>query len=124
VAWDARSGTATRMAADGTWPVALAKEGWAYLVLAPVLPTGVAVIGDTATFVTAGDARLEVAATETGARLVVKGAGETVTVTGWAEQAPTAGDLAVAHDPATGIWTVSVEVPERGWATVTLQAGG
>jgi hypothetical protein len=123
VAWDWRSGTATPLEADATWPVTLPKEGWAYLVLAPVLPAGLAVVGDVGKFATAGDARVEVTATETGARLVVKGAGEVVTVTGWAERAPTAGDRPLAHDPATGVWTVEVVVPERGWARLELTAG-
>lgn len=93
-------------------------------MLAPVLPTGLAVIGDTTKFVTAGDARIEVTATDGGARLVVKGAGETVTITGWSERAPAAGDrLPVDHDPTTGVWTIAVTVPERGWATVDLTAG-
>ncbi len=46
MAWDWRAGTATRLAADATLPVTLPKEGWTYLVLAPVLPSGLAVIGD------------------------------------------------------------------------------
>jgi hypothetical protein len=121
VAWDWRARTATRVPADGSWPVTLPKEGWAYLVLTPVLPAGLAVIGDTTKFVTAGDARVEVSATDTGARLVLKGAGEMITVTGWAERAPTAGELPVEHDPATGVWTIEVAVPERGWATVEVE---
>ncbi len=162
VAWDWRAGTATRLAPDASWPVTLPHEGWAYLVLAPVLPGGIAVIGDTTKFVTAGDARLEVSLIEGGTasgtagsgavaageatvgggepssggttvagaevdtaggvRLVVKGAGETVTVTGWAEAAPTAtgADGPVAHDSTTGIWTLDVTVGPRGWATATV----
>jgi hypothetical protein len=123
VAWDWRARSATRLALDATWPVSLPKEGWAYLVLAPVLASGLAVIGDADLFVTAGDARLEVSATDEGARLVVKGAGERVTVTGWAEAAPSAGDLPVQHEGATGVWTLDVDVPERGWTTVDLTAG-
>jgi len=123
IVWDWRAETAARLAPDGTWPLTLAKEGWAHLVLAPVLPTGLAVIGDTTKFVAAGDARIEITATNAGARLVVKGAGETVTITGWAERAPTVGDRPADHDPATGVWTVAVTVPERGWATVDLTAG-
>ena len=80
-------------------------------------------IGDASKFVTAGDARMEVTATDSGARLVVKGAAETVTITGWAERAPDAGELPVDHDPATGVWTIVVDVPERGWVTVDLEAG-
>ena len=53
----------------------------------------------------------------------MKGAGETVTITGWAERAPDAGDLPVVHDAATGVWAIAVAVPERGWATVDVDAG-
>jgi hypothetical protein len=85
-----------------------------------VLPAGLAVIGDADVFTTAGDARVEVTAIDDGVRLVVKGAGETVTITGWAERPPTAGDLPVDHDGTTGVWTVDVSVPERGWTAVEL----
>jgi hypothetical protein len=64
-----------------------------------------------------------VSATDGGARLVVKGPGETVTITGWSQTAPTAGALPVSHDAGTGVWTVDVAVPERGWATVDVTAG-
>jgi hypothetical protein len=122
VAWDWRAGTATRIAADAAIPVSLGREDWSFHVLAPVLEGGLAVIGDVSKFVTAGDARIEVFQTSTGARLVVKGAGEVVTVTGWAEAAPSSPEVTVAHDPSTGVWTADVEVPSRGWATVTLDA--
>jgi hypothetical protein len=122
-AWDWRAGTATRLPRDATWPTTLPREGWTYLVLAPVLPAGLAVIGDTSKFVTAGDARLEVIATDTGARLVVKGPAESVTITGWAERTPDAGELPVDHDPDSGVWTIVVDVAERGWVTVDLEAG-
>jgi len=122
VAWDWRKGTATRLAGDATIPVTLTREGWAFHVLAPVLGSGLAVIGDISKFVTAGDARLEVSETSTGVRLVVKGANERVTVTGWAEAAPTSPDAAVAHDPSTGVWTAAMEVPSRGWANLVIDA--
>jgi hypothetical protein len=102
--------------------VALGLEGWTFHVLAPVLGSGIAVIGDVTKFVTAGDARLEISETSTGARMVVKGTGETVTVTGWAEAAPTSPNALLAHDPSTGVWTASIDVPGRGWATVDVDA--
>jgi hypothetical protein len=122
VAWDWREGTATRLAPDATIPVSLRHEGWAFHVLAPVLSSGLAVIGDVTKFVTAGDARLEVSETSTGVRLVVKGPGETVTVTGWAEVAPSSPDGMVAHDSSTGVWTIDVDVPSRGWAALLVDA--
>jgi hypothetical protein len=122
VAWDWREGTGTRLASDAIIPVSLIREGWSFHVLAPVLGSGLAVIGDVTKFVTAGDARLEVSETSTGVRLVVKGANERITVTGWAEVAPTSPHSVVAYDPSTGIWTVDLEVPSRGWATLLVDA--
>ena len=122
IAWDWRAGSATRLSADARWPVALANEGWAYLVLAPILDGGLAVIGDVTKFVPAGDARIEVDPIDGGVRLLVKGPGETVRVTGWAERAPTVDGATVGFDPATGLWHLSVAVPSRGWTAVALQA--
>jgi hypothetical protein len=123
VAWDWRKETATRLAPDATIPVSLSREGWTFHVLAPVLGSRLAVIGDVSKFVTAGDARLEVSETSTGVRLVVKGPGETVTVTGWAEVAPTSPDGTIEHDSSTGVWTIEVDVPSRGWAALAVDAG-
>ncbi len=122
VAWDWRRGTATRLALDAAIPISLDREGWTFHVLAPVLGSGLAVIGDVTKFVTAGDARIEVSETSTGVRLVVKGPGETVTVTGWAEVAPTSPDAIVAHDPSSGVWTIAIDVPSRGWTTLVVNA--
>jgi len=123
VAWDWRVRSATRLRDDATWPVALEREDWTYLVLAPVLDCGFAVIGDVEKFVTAGDARLRVQPLDGGVRLVVLGAGEDVTITGWAEQAPRSPDRRVDHDPSTGIWQLTVAVPARGWTSVEVHTG-
>ena len=81
-----------------------------------------AVIGDVDKFVPAGDARIEVVEHDEGVRLAGKGAGETVTVTGWASASPSTVDgPPVDHDPETGVWTVDVDVPSRGWTTVELR---
>ena len=122
IAWDWRAGTATRLGPNDEIGGVLSREGWSYHVLAPVLPTGLAVVGDVERFVPAGDARIEVAATDTGARVVVKGAGEAVTLTGWADAAPTVDGAATSFDPATGIWEAAVQVPSRGWAAVEVVA--
>jgi hypothetical protein len=104
------------------------------------------VFGDVTRFVPAGDARIEVDTVEDGAaaRVTVKGAGETVTITGWssspvaalyaggapgavgvvspaAEEDDPAAALEVNHDSSTGIWAVSVDVPSRGWATIDVR---
>jgi hypothetical protein len=147
VVWDWRTGTATVGGVDTRVPVSLPREGWTYLVLAPVLADGrLAVFGDVTRFVPAGDARIEVDTVEDGAaaRVTVKGAGETVTITGWssspvaasyaggapgavgvvspaAEEDDPAAALEVNHDSSTGIWAVSVAVPSRGWATIDVR---
>jgi hypothetical protein len=122
VAWNWRAGTATRLAPDATIPVRLEREGWTFHVLAPVLASGLAVVGDITKFVTAGDARIEVSDMSDGVRLVVKGAGEVVTITGWAEATPTSPDGLVRHNSSTGVWTIDIEVPRRGWETITVDA--
>lgn len=122
--WDWRAGTGERLAADGSWSTTLAQEQWTFHVVAPVLPCGLAVVGDVSKFVTAGDARLSVEADERGVRLTVLGAGERVTITGWAGATPERADgVAVQHDPSTGVWTTVVDVPERGWTHVSVLAG-
>jgi hypothetical protein len=120
------------MGHDGRWTASLAQEEWTFHVVAPVLAGGVAVIGDVSKFVTAGDARIEVteraghdelAGRAGGITVVVKGAGERVTITGWAEHPPSRPDAPVAHDRTTGIWTTVVDVPARGWTSVELRPG-
>jgi hypothetical protein len=125
VVWVARAQTATPLGATGRWPLALGREEWASLVLAPVLPAGLAVLGDVSKFVSAGDARLSVRVLDDGARIVVLGAGELVTITGWAPRAPQATDAAgpVVHDADTGVWEVPVDVPSRGWARIDVRLG-
>lgn len=118
VVWDWRAGSASLL--DGDPSVRLPREGWTYLVLAPVR-RGIAVVGDVSKLVPAGDARIEVAEAGDGVDVVVKGAGEAVTITGWARTAPTADGAPVDHDAATGVWTATVEVPSRGWQRVSLR---
>jgi hypothetical protein len=120
VSWDWRLGTATPLSATGSWPCSLGQEEWTFHVVAPVLAGWIAVIGDVSKFVTAGDARLEVSATDTSVSVVVKGAGEHVTITGWSSIPPRRADGEVHHDATTGVWTTDISIPERGWATLTL----
>ena len=120
VAWNWRTRTAEKLSRTSAISVSLEREDWDFYVLAPILPSGLAVIGDITKFTTAGDARIEVAATSTGVRLVVKGAGENVTITGWAETAPTSPDGSVEYSAATGVWAVRIAIPARGWASITV----
>jgi hypothetical protein len=124
VVWDWRTRSAARMPADGQWDCALAAEEWTFHVVAPVLSCGMAVIGDASKFVSGGDARIVVTEIGGGVRLVVKGADEQVTITGWFAAAPTRVDGDVQHDAATGVWTTKVDVPSRGWTTVEVKPAG
>jgi hypothetical protein len=129
VVWDRRSGSCRRMPADGSWSVILGREDWAFYVVAPVLPGDIAVLGDADLDVSAGDARIEVwhEAEDDGrgeVRMVVKGAGETVTVTGWAAAHPTSPDGDVRWDDGSGLWQIDVAVPDRGWAHLRVSGCG
>jgi len=105
VAYDWRRGTAEVLGAGGGWDVNLPTAGWDYRVLAPVLPSGVAVIGDARLFAPAGDMRIAaVDPTDAGARVTVLGAGERVQLTWW--------DGAVR--------TIDVDVPSRGWTVIDV----
>jgi hypothetical protein len=107
LAYDWRDGTAVRVDGGGGWDLTLDPAGWDYRVLVPLLPNGTAVIGDVELFATAGDMRIAaVEPTATGARVTVLGANERVELTVW--------------NDASGLGTVAVEVPARGWITVEL----
>ena len=125
--WRERAGSA----GPARWTVPLEPLGWDYRVLAPVLDSGVAVVGDPDVFATAADRRVgRITATEAGARFTFLGAGEQVPVVGWsrdgtprARRWTTAGhdDLAVdALDD--GWWRLEVDVPATGWADVDVVA--
>jgi hypothetical protein len=120
VAWDWRTRTAERLSLDSVVRVSLEREDWNFYVLVPILPSGLAVIGDITKYATAGDARIEIFNTASGVRLVVKGERESVTIVGWAEAAPISPDGAVHHDATTGVWTMTREVPSRGWTSINI----
>jgi hypothetical protein len=122
--WDWRAGTATRLEPDGGWPIALDPLEWDLRVLSPVLPGGLAVFGDPTRYAMAGDARLESVETiEGGVRFTVLGAGERVTIVGWAGQRPrTTSDIDLVWDKP--VWRVQVPVPAGGRATVEVLSGG
>lgn len=121
IAWDWRAGTAERLAASDALAVDLGREEWSYHVLAPVSDAGIAVVGDASKFVTAGRPRLElVAADDTSVTVRVQGAGESITVTGWAEASVRTNEGIVTNDADTGIWTVTVDLGDRAEAEVVI----
>ena len=119
------------MPASGAYDVALEPAGWDYRVVAPVLPGGIAVIGDPALYATVGDTRVaDVVVAEDGIVVTVLGAGERVRVAGWSERpisasawSPAAGstDVAPTHDPVTGQWELALDVASAGWTKVRIR---
>jgi hypothetical protein len=132
VAFDWRTGGVEVGPADLTFEVALDPTGWDYRVVAPVLPGGIAVVGDPALYATAGDARIaDVVVDDRGVTVTVLGADEQVRVAGWSESpvaarawSPSEGssDVAITRDAATGAWEVRLDVPEVGWLKLQLHA--
>lgn len=118
--WDWRTGTAARLEPTGAWTIALDPLDWDLRVLAPILPGGIAVIGDPTRYATAGNTRLaDVAAVDGSVRFTVLGAGETVTIVGWADHAPRADD-GIEVEWNEPIWRVHVQVPDSGAISVAL----
>jgi hypothetical protein len=129
--YDWRAGTLEVLPRDGVYDVALDPAGWDYRVIAPVLPSDVAVVGDPAVYATAGDSRIAGVVIDGDAVIVtVLGANERVRVVGWSASpvsarvwAPSTGSLPVVvrRDAETGPWEVTVEVPAPGWTRLHLQ---
>ncbi|MEY2450200.1 MAG: hypothetical protein QOH79_3676 [Acidimicrobiaceae bacterium] len=118
--WDWRTGTVSRLEASSGWRIALDPLDWDLRVLAPILPGGLAVIGDPSRYATAGDSRLEsVDAQDGGVRFTVLGAGELVSIVGWADHPPRVGANVTLewHDP---LWRVWARVPETGRLSVDV----
>jgi hypothetical protein len=128
--FDWRTGNVEVLPADGGYEVELDAAGWDYRVLAPVLPGGIAVIGDPALYASAGDARVaEVTADEAGVTVTVLGANERVRIAGWSEHPIAASSwstddragVAVARDGATGKWEVAAHIGDSGWMRLHLR---
>jgi hypothetical protein len=103
-------------------------------VIAPVLPGGIAVIGDPALYACAGDARVADVTADAdgrGVTVTVLGAGERVRIVGYAERpvsartwSPAAGhaDVASTYDGSTRAWELGVDVGRAGWIKVQIRA--
>ena len=130
--FDWRKRRVEAMPADGTYDIELEPAGWDYRVLAPILPGGVAVIGDPDLYACAGDARVADVAIDPDGSIVVTmlGADERVHLVGWSQSAisasawaPAAGTVQVAstYDTETGIWDLAVEIGASGWTKVHIR---
>jgi hypothetical protein len=130
--YDWRRGRIDVLPADGTYDVALEPAGWDYRVLAPILPGGIAVIGDPALYACAGDSRVADVVADRhgeGVAVTVLGANERVHVVGWSERPISAS----AWTPATGTsevasryvarsnsWELALDVGAAGWAKLQI----
>jgi hypothetical protein len=131
--FDWRRGSVERVPAGGGYAVELDPAGWDYRVVAPVLPGGIAVMGDPEVYASAGDARIADVVVEPHAVAVtVLGAGERVRIVGWSQGPLTAGtwspsagasEAPIALDAATGRWEVTVVVAAAGWTRLRLRPG-
>ena len=130
--FDWRRGRVEVIPTDGAFEIALEPAGWDYRVLAPVLPGGIAVIGDPALYACAGDTRIaDVEFDRDGVTVTVLGAGERVRIAGWSEHpivarawAPATGTRALesTHDAATGAWELGLDVSDAGWVKLHIAA--
>jgi hypothetical protein len=120
------------LSANGAYEIELEPAGWDYRVLAPMLPGGVAVIGDPDLYASAGDARIAAIAIEPDGSTVVTmlGAGEHVRLVGWSQNAisalawsPATGTVRVpsTYEPDTGMWELAVDIGTSGWTKVHIR---
>jgi hypothetical protein len=131
--WDWSAGTAARLDPTDRWSIALDPLEWDLRVLAPILPSELAVIGDPTRYATAGDTRIAaVEARHDGVRFTVLGASELVMIVGWAASSPRGAkrwtaasgwsDLDIAYEAE--VWRLQVPVPATGWVVVEVSAAG
>lgn len=130
LAWDWRRQHAEVVPPGGGFELGLAPLDWDYRVLCPLLPAGLAVIGDAGRYATAGDRRLtQVRATPEGVAFdAIGAAGEQVRITGWAQRRPRAARagaraLAVDWDGASARWSVALAIGPAGRQAVEVTAG-
>lgn len=130
LAWDWRRGRGELLAPDQGFDLALAPLDWDFRVLCPLLPGGLAVVGDTSRYATAGDRRVSgIRPTLEGVECdALGGAGERVRLTGWAERRPRAAradgrPLALDWDASGSLWSVELAIGAAGRAALEVAAG-
>ncbi|MGH0029703.1 MAG: hypothetical protein ACQGVC_07925 [Myxococcota bacterium] len=130
VAWDWQTGEMQRLEPDYALAFRLAPRQWSYRVVSPLLPSGIALMGDPQLHVTAGDRRLRnLEARPDGARFRVLGEpGECPVLRGFSER-PLRALLRVSSEERTrrdvdrdarGVFELPVPVGLRGRTEVEL----
>jgi hypothetical protein len=130
LAWDWRRGRGAPVAPDGGFELELAPLDWDYRVLCPLLPGGLAVVGDPSRYATAGDRRIaRVRTTPGGVAFDALGApGERVRIAGWSERRPRTAradgrSLPLAWDGGASCWGLELAIGASGSLAVEVEAG-
>ncbi len=132
VLFDWRTGRVEPAHAGGGYTVELPPAGWDFRIVAPVLASGLAVVGDPAVYATVGNTRVADVAVDRDRTTTVTllGAGERVGLVGWSPApvsalvwSPASGSAEVpsTHDPGTGRFDIGVEIGDRGWVRVHIR---
>jgi hypothetical protein len=123
VAYDWRSRRAEPLAPGARLRFRLEPRDWALRLLAPLDPSGLAVLGDVSKYASAADRRLRNVRSEAGLAMDVLGApGEHVEIAGYAEREPrfeVEGSTETRF--ADGLWRIALELPERGWRALRVR---
>lgn len=135
VAWDWRRRRGEVVAPDASFELELAPLDWDYRILCPMLPGGLAVVGDPDRYATAGDRRLAaLRATADGVCFDALGAaGEQVRIAGWAERRPAGAwvveagrgrrPLGLEWDARARTWSLTLALGDAGRVAVEVAAG-
>jgi hypothetical protein len=118
---------------DGAFDVELEPGDWDYRVVAPILGSGVAVIGDPGLYACSGDTRVADVVLDSdgeGLTVTVLGANERVGIVGWSQHpisarawSPAAGltDIACTNDVVSGVWELQLDIGPAGWARLHVR---
>ena len=135
LAYDFRRARAECIEAGGAgpaWEAELEPLGWDYRILCPILPGGMAIVGDVSRYVAAGDARLrEVRASGGGVVFeALGGPGERFEITGWSARPPRAaraldwkGERPLPLRYEGGLFRIPVALEDRGWLRIRIDGG-
>jgi hypothetical protein len=133
VAFDWRARRARRLCPGAALEARLAPGDWRLHVLCPLLPGGLALVGDASRYASMGDRRIRGARWADGALEcdVLGSPGERVELTGWCEGEVSAElwspDTSARRMPACraagGLFTVTVPLGGAGWSSLRLARG-
>lgn len=123
-AYDWRTGHGERITAQDTYRMVF-QQGWDYAVIAPIGPSGMALIGDTAQFVTAGKCRIPRFSDDGRMRIrVAFASGETSrTITVYSPRRPKVKSItgkSIGRSYSDGLFTLTLSPAQNNTAQVVL----